>query len=159
MKQQQKSNFWLSTLVFIMLTYAIAALAGWVTNANLGTWFNQLQQPSYSPPAFVFGPVWMVLYLLIGISGGVLWRRRQQYLGLFTIYIAQLVFNFGWSVLFFGVHSVLGALIDMLILLVLVAILIAQSRTRVRVVSYLLLPYLAWLCFATAINIGVLALN
>ena len=148
-------------LIACLLLAAFAGSLGAIASADAARFYAQLQQPSWAPPAAVFGPVWSTLYLLMGIAAWLAWRigprhGRDQALGLFG---AQLAINALWSWLFFAWHRGALALADVLLLWVLVAAtLVAFWRLR-PLAGLLLLPYLAWVGFATALNAALWRLN
>ncbi|MDM4772732.1 TspO/MBR family protein [Solimonas sp. SE-A11] len=148
-------------LVACLLLTGLAAALGAVASANAASFYAQLSQPSWAPPASVFGPVWTLLYLLMGIAAWLAWRvgprpGRRRALGLFS---AQLAVNALWSWLFFAWHRGAFALADILLLcILLVATLLAFWRQR-PLAGALLLPYLAWVAFAAALNAAIWSLN
>lgn len=145
--------------------------AGWVALPFLAAWFGsrfpaagwyaELQKPEWSPPAWVFGPVWTVLYLLMGIAAGLVWKRygfsgARTALGLF---LAQLVLNALWSWLFFGLRLpglAFGEIVVLGILILATAIAFWRKRP---VAGALLVPYLLWVAFAAALNFSIWRLN
>lgn len=144
-----------------------AVLAGWLilcfgasaTAAFIrpGEWYSALQKPAWNPPAWVFGPVWSTLYVMMAVAAWLVWReggwRRQRFaLGLF---LGQWLLNFLWTPLFFGLHRTGLAFAEILLLALAVAV-TARAFYRVRpVAGVLLAPYLAWVAFASVLN-GVL---
>jgi tryptophan-rich sensory protein len=132
------------------------------TISAISTWYAYLNKPSFSPPNWVFGPVWTTLYFLMGVSAFLIWRKGLQKknvkraLGYFLL---QLFFNFLWSLLFFGFHSPLLGLFDIVILLIFIILTIASFYKLSRVAAYLLVPYLLWVSFATVLNFSVVILN
>ncbi len=145
---------------WLALTLAAAAL-GARASITAAQFYGQLVQPSWAPPATVFGPVWTLLYVLMALSAWLVWRQggwrsNRAALGL---YVAQLVVNVLWSWLFFAWKLGGAAFADILLLLVLiVATMLAFARRR-ALAAWLLLPYLAWVSFATALNHAVWQLN
>jgi translocator protein len=149
-------------LVCFAICVAIAALAGIVTEPEIATWYAELAKPSWTPPREAFPVAWTVLYILIAISLWRLWDRvppssgRSQALWFFAV---QLMLNAAWSPVFFSLHAIEAALV------VIVALVIALfgtvlSAARVDGISaWLLVPYLAWVAYATTVNAGILALN
>jgi translocator protein len=149
-----------------------AALAGWVGLCYLaafvgsrftdtGAWFRALEQPAWAPPDRVFGPVWTVLYTLMGIAAWLVWRARgfrgaPTALGLFLV---QLVLNVAWSGLFFALQRPDLAFAEIVVLwAAIVATVVAFWRVR-PLAGALLLPYLAWVTFAAALNFAIWRLN
>ena len=152
-------SYILPCTVFITLCLVIAAFSGAVSETHIEGWFVQLNKPSFNPPAWLFAPVWTVLYILIGLSGGILWQYRKIVPKLFYYYLLQLIFNFAWSFIFFVNQQIGAALIDMLLLIVFVSLTIFYAWLKVRIVSYLLAPYWLWLCFALLLNFSIWLLN
>jgi tryptophan-rich sensory protein len=157
---RQSPKDWPVLAGFLGLCLVVAAIGGAVTVPNIPTWYEGLAKPSFVPPNGVFGPVWTVLYILMAIAAWLVWRasagQRALPIGLFLI---QLTFNALWSPLFFGAHLILVGLIDIALLVVsLTATSIVFWRTR-RVAGLLLVPYLAWGIFATALNAAIWRLN
>ena len=145
---------WMALIGWLLAAYAAGAV-GAVASVDAASFYAQLSKPSWAPPAGVFGPVWSVLYALMGISAWLVSGEpgpKRTALGLFA---AQLAANSLWSWLFFGWHRGALAAAEVLILLALiVATVIAFSR-RSRTAALLLVPYLAWVGFASALTWAV----
>jgi len=145
---------------WLVPTFAAAAL-GAAASRDAAAFYAQLVQPTWAPPPAVFGPVWGVLYLLMGIAAWMAWRPggfRGARTGL-VLYLVQLAVNALWSWLFFAWHRGGLAMLDILVLLALVAA-TAVAFSRVRpAAGALLLPYLAWITFAAALNFAIWRLN
>jgi tryptophan-rich sensory protein len=154
---------WSRTLGFIAWLVTVALAAGLATIASMDApgFYAQLVKPQWAPPAAIFGPVWMVLYLLMALSAWLVWRSRgfagaPLALGLFLV---QLAVNALWSWLFFAWRTGLWAFVDIVLLLVLVAA-TTVAFWRIRpLAGALLLPYLAWVAYALALNYQVWRLN
>lgn len=145
---------------WLLLGFAAAAI-GAVASVQAATFYQQLVQPAWAPPASVFGPVWSVLYALMGIAGWLVWReggwRRQR--GVLTVFVIQLAVNALWSWLFFAWHRGALAFVDIVLLWLLIVATVA-GFWRVRpLAGALLLPYLCWVSFAAALNFAVWHLN
>jgi tryptophan-rich sensory protein len=138
-----------------------ASAVGAVASIQAKSFYSQLAQPDWSPPPEVFGPVWTVLYALMGISAWLVWRRggfgaNRQAL---TLFLLQLAFNALWSWLFFAWHRGVLALADVLVLWIfIVATLVAFWRVS-RLAGALLIPYLLWVSFAATLNFSLWQLN
>lgn len=133
-----------------------------MTDDSISNWYAQLQKPNITPPDWVFGPVWTILYLLMGISAFIVWNKGLDYpkvkqaLGLFLI---QLALNAAWTPLFFGFHLILPAFIEIVLLwLAILATLSAFKRISTWA-SMLLLPYLIWVGYAVILNGTICYLN
>ena len=145
---------------WLALTFGAAAL-GAIASINAAAFYSQLVRPPWAPPGWLFGPVWSVLYLLMGVSAWVVWRVRSL-AGVrtaLTLFVIQLVFNAGWSWLFFVWRKGAFAFAEVLLLWCFIAAtIIAFGRVR-RLAAVLLLPYLGWVTFATAPTLAVWRLN
>jgi translocator protein len=138
-------------------TEAVGALSALAAGGDFVTYFGALRKPPGTPPPAVFGPAWGTLYLLMGVAAWLVWREgltRQSALAL-GLFAAQLVLNFAWSLIFFGQHRLGAALLEIAVLwLTILLTIIAFWRVR-RAAGALLVPYLAWVSFATYLNAGV----
>lgn len=141
---------------WMALTF-VAAAVGAVASMDAQDFYGQLAKPGWAPPASVFGPVWTMLYLLMGGAAWLVWRERpsQSVDGALGLYIVQLAANALWSWLFFGWHQGAIAFGEVLLLFALIAV-TALAFWRVRpLAGLLLLPYLAWVGFASALTWAV----
>lgn len=152
---------WVSLGVSLAAAYGAAALGGIFTRRSLPTWYATLQKPSWNPPAWVFGPVWTVLYAMMAVSAWLVWRNRDRpgaYAAL-GLYAVQLGLNAAWSIVFFGLRSPRGAFCELIGLwLALVATTVVTFRVN-RTAGLLLLPYLVWTTFAALLNWKIADLN
>ncbi len=151
-----------SFIVAILLCQLAGVLGVLFTSAAIPGWYAQLNQPALNPPSWVFSPVWVSLYTLMGIAAALVWKAGWQQsgvrvaLGLFAV---QLALNAAWSLLFFGLRNPLFGLIDIIFMLAaIVATVIAFARVS-RPAALLLLPYLLWVSFATYLNAAIWLLN
>ncbi|MBL0106878.1 MAG: tryptophan-rich sensory protein [Ignavibacteria bacterium] len=156
----------MSNILKLILSLVICQLAGFIgaifTMDSIPTWYAALNKPSFNPPNNVFGPVWTILYVMMGISMFLIWKeglKNKDVKNAFIFFIIQLILNFLWSVVFFGAHSVLGGLIIIVLLWLAVLYCIISFRKISRVASILLIPYLLWITFATLLNYYILILN
>jgi tryptophan-rich sensory protein len=148
-------------LVAWLVVAFIAAAIGAVASVQAASFYGQLAQPSWAPPASVFGPVWSVLYALMGIAAWLVWREggfaaRRRAL---TVFLVQLALNALWSWLFFGWHQGALALVDIALLWVLIVTTIVLFWRVRPLAGALMLPYLAWVSFAAVLNYAVWQLN
>jgi translocator protein len=146
---------WKSLIVFILIT-AAAAATGSLSQPD--AWFNALTKPAFMPPTWLFAPVWSVLYFLMAIAA---WRvyRIDDLRATIVLWFVQLVVNAAWTPLFFGLHRVDFALIDIALLIVLIVATTIAFFRRDRLAAALLVPYLAWVGFATALTFAIWKLN
>jgi len=138
---------------WLLLTFAAAA-AGALASASAGAFYQQLSRPAWSPPAWLFGPAWTVLYILMGVAAWLVWRRHgfRRAGGALTIYILQLVVNALWTWLFFVWHQGALAFAEILILWALIVVTMAAFARLHALAALLLLPYLGWVSFACALT-------
>lgn len=134
---------------------------GAIASANASAFYGGLSQPSWAPPAWLFGPVWSVLYLMIGVAAWLVWRRHgfsgaSRALWLF---ILQLLANSLWTWLFFKWHLGAAAFAEIVVLWLLIAATIVSFWALHRLAALMLLPYLAWVSFATALTFSMWRLN
>lgn len=146
-------------LFWVGVCLIISGFAGWVTEANIPTWYAGIQKPSFNPPDWLFAPVWTVLYIMIGISGGILWAHRRNNMTAFVLYLLQLLLNFCWSFIFFGAHQIGWALLDIVFLIMLIACTIICAYRAAKPAAFLLVPYFIWVIFAFTLNYGLWYLN
>lgn len=146
---------WKSLIVFVVAVFAVAMLGAL---AKPDAWYNTLAKPPFNPPAWVFAPVWTVLYFAIAVAG---WRiySRLGWVRPMNWWVAQLALNGIWSPLFFGLHTIAAALGDIVLLLVAVVITTAQFFRRDRIAGLLMTPYAVWVSFATALTASIWHLN
>lgn len=145
---------------FLLLVAVVSAAGGWATSSSVGTWYPGLVKPSFNPPAWLFGPVWTVLYAMIAVAGWRLWRRGGPASRLaLTAWGVQLLLNLVWSFLFFGGRMIGAALVEIVVLLAAIAATIVLAWRVERAAAWLLVPYLAWVSFATLLNAALWRLN
>lgn len=148
---------WAVAAVFVLGTLALGTGSGLVA-AGTADQYGHLERPSWAPPAWVFGPVWTVLYVLVGVAGFVSHRHSGWTLPT-LLWTLQLLLNLLWTPLFFGLGLRGWALVDLCALLLATLATIAATWLRARPAALLLLPYLAWVGFATALNAAVWSMN
>ncbi|HSQ31761.1 MAG TPA: TspO/MBR family protein [Gemmatimonadaceae bacterium] len=151
-------------LVSLIAWIAVSLLAGAigaVASVNAGSFYNQLVRPAWAPPGWLFGPVWTLLYILMGIAAWLVWRAAgwSGARAALTLFVLQLAINTLWTWIFFAWRNGALALADIIVLLIfIVATMIAFSRFS-RVAAALLVPYLGWVAFATALTAAVWSRN
>ncbi len=148
-------------VLFVALCLAIGALGASLTAASVATWYADLAKPSFNPPDEIFGPVWTVLYILMGVAAWRVWRGadRDTARGPLTLFALQLALNLGWSVVFFGLHKIAAAVATIVVLDIAVLVTALAFRTVDRLAALLMAPYLAWVAFATMLNVAIWRLN
>lgn len=153
-------------IVYIAISVAICLLIGYLssfaTQSSVNGWYVALQKPSFNPPNEVFAPVWSILYVLMGISAGIVWSKGFHHIWVKTAlyhFGFQLLFNALWSIVFFGLKSPSWALLVILGLLSLIMLTIRWFKVVSKVAAYLLIPYLLWVFFAALLNYKIWELN
>lgn len=153
----------LGLVVFVVVCFAVAGLGSLFTTPRVadGAWYDTLSKPFFTPPSWLFGPVWTVLYLAVAVSGWLAWRRRgfSGAPAAMALFAAQLALNLLWSVVFFGLRAPGLGLVEILVLWAAILATILAFRPISRPAALLLVPYLAWVTFATALNAGIWLLN
>ena len=146
----------LALVLFLLLVVGGGLAIGFLTAP--GDWYAALAKPSFNLPAWLFAPVWTVLYVMIAVAG---WRtfERDRRSRPMNLWWAQLVLNFLWSPTFFAAHQIGFALVVVLLLLAAILAFIAVSWRQDRVAAWLFVPYAAWVGFASALNASILVLN
>ncbi len=156
----QKGSLW-KLLVSLIVCQLAGVLGSIFTTPAIPTWYKTLNKPSFTPPNWIFSPVWISLFVLMGISLFLVWRRQgQPYVRAALIFFfAQLILNTLWSVAFFGLKSPLLGLIDIVLLWFAILITILAFFKVSRWAGGLLLPYLLWVSFAALLNFSLWTLN
>lgn len=152
---------WTKLVAAIVGCELVGILATPFTIASIPTWYATLEKPFFSPPNWIFGPVWTILYFLMGVSLYLIWKTKETkkrntalfYFGL------QLFLNFMWSILFFGLHSPLFALLDVILLEIVIILTLIKFYKISKIASYILIPYILWVFFASILNLSLLILN
>ena len=149
-------------VISILASFAAGGIGSLFTFRVIPTWYAGLKKPPYTPPNWVFGPIWTTLYILMGISVFLVWQKGLNTSGVmlaFTLFWIQLALNALWSVIFFGMKSKGGGVITIIVLWLLI---LATIITSFRVSGWagaLLIPYIVWVSIASYLNIGVWLLN
>lgn len=152
----------LSALAFVVVALAVGAVGGFATASSVTTWYVGLHKPAFNPPNAVFGPVWTLLYILMALAAWRIWRiepagaRKTQAL---TLYAVQLVLNLAWSLIFFGLRQPGLALAEIAVLLLVVLATTAAFWRIDRVAGGMMVPYAAWVAFASVLNLAIWRLN
>lgn len=157
-----KGISWLKLAASILVCFLAAGIGGYFTAQSIPTWYAALEKPSFSPPNWVFGPVWTFLYLLMGISAYLVWERGlgekgvKKALGIFGL---QLVLNALWSIAFFGMRSPLAGFVVIVALWAAILFTILEFRKVHRAAWWLLIPYILWVSFAAFLNFSIMMMN
>ena len=152
-------NKFLSFVLFFFITYSASFVGRLVSINSKEPWYSQLVKSNYNPPDWIFAPVWITLYFMMTLAIWFFWHSKNKDMNTVYIYFIHIVFNTTWSIVFFGLHQILVALLVLLVLIFLIIVLILKFR-RVNLISfYLMFPYLLWTIYALFLNINLLILN
>lgn len=152
MKAENKS--YIELTIWILTLMLVGSVIGSLTKNSVDTWYQTLSRSSLTPPDYVFGTAWSILYAMIAISGWFIWKAKScpNIKLIKKLYISQLILNWCWTPLFFGYHLIGPSLICLTMITTLVTILIFKARKNISSASLLLIPYLLWLLFASYLN-------
>ena len=156
----------MTDIVKLLISVLACQCAGFIgsifTTPSIPTWYATLQKPPFTPPNWLFAPAWITLYLLMGISAFIIWRRGVDNRGVreaLIVFLIQLILNSLWSVVFFGLKSPLYGVVVIIVLWIAILFTILKFFKLSTVAGGLLLPYILWVSFAAALNISVWVLN
>lgn len=148
--------------ISLIVPFAAGAIGSIATSSSIPTWYASLEKPFFNPPNWIFGPVWTLLYLLMGIAFYLIWNNKKKTIHkkkAFLYYWIQIVLNTLWSLIFFGMQTTLGGIIIIIPLLIFILL----TMNNAKFVSYpaflLLVPYAFWVSFAAILNISLFLLN
>jgi tryptophan-rich sensory protein len=149
-------------VISVAVPLAVGFLSGFATSSSVAAWYPTLVKPSFNPPAWIFGPVWTVLYVMMGVAAFLVWRHGLERDGVRAALVAfavQLALNGLWSILFFGLRSPGWALVEIAVLWLAIAATVWLFRKVDLAAALLMLPYWAWVSFAAALNAAIWWLN
>ena len=147
----------------IIVCLGLGFLSGYYSGSGATIWYQTLNKPFFQPPPWLFGPVWTVLYIMMGIAVALVWDKEgtspQLKSKALLIFIFQLVLNLTWSPLFFGLQQMVAALCNIVLLIILIVLTIHYFKRIDKLAAHLIKPYLIWVCFATLLNASLINLN
>lgn len=150
-------------ILCVIICLAVGYLSSNVTQSSIKTWYPTIAKPSFNPPNWVFAPVWTLLYIMMGIAAGMVWNKLETNKELvkkaLSFFIIQLLLNALWSYLFFGLKNILLASIEIVLLWLIIYETYYIFKQVDKKASYLLIPYLAWVSFATILTGSIYWLN
>ncbi len=154
---------WIKAIISLALPLVCGSVASFFTIPSIKGWYAGLAKPSFNPPNYLFGPVWMALYIMMGIALFLVWKKPGIPPVLkrtaITLFIVQLIFNFFWSIVFFNVHAIGWALLEIICMWVLILLTIVWFGRISKPAAWLLVPYIVWVSFATILNFAIWRLN
>ena len=154
-------SFW-KLLIAVLICELTGIASGLLSGSGMDEWFDNLYKPTWNPPSYLFGPVWIGLYLLMGVSFWLIWKSNAplpQKNNAMIIFGLQLGLSFFWSILFFRFHSPALALANVVLMLIFIFITMISFAPLSRLASWLLVPYILWVCFASVLNLTIWSMN
>ena len=152
------SNKYLSLFIILTITFLASAIGGYTTSTFKEPWYSQLTLASFNPPAWVFGPVWTTLYIMMSLAIWKIWYNTRNK-KILKIYFVHLFFNALWSIIFFGFHQIFLAIINLIIILIFIFLLLKIYLEKDKISFYLMIPYFLWSSYALVLNISIFILN
>ena len=155
-------NKFLTFILFLIITFSASFIGGLATITFKEPWYSLLNKPTFNPPDWIFGPVWTFLYTLMGISAGIIWEKgleREEVREALQIFGVHLLLNAFWTILFFGFQTPEIALAEILILLITIILYTRRFYRIDHISGWMQVPYIAWVSFATILNLSIVWLN
>jgi len=148
-------------VISLILTLAVGGIAGWITASDINSWYPHINKPSWTPPNGIFGPVWTILYVCMGVALWLVWREpsTERRNAAIVFFLIQLLLNFFWSIVFFAFHNIGWAVIEIIALWIMILITIFSFRKISKPATWLMVPYIAWVSFAAMLTISIWRLN
>jgi len=149
-------------IISIIICQSAGIFGSLFTFEAVPDWYITLEKPFFAPPNWIFGPVWIILYFLMGVSLYIVWKdelKSKTRNVFFVVFAIQLILNALWSFLFFGLKSPLLGLIDILILDVMLVVTIFYAKRVSKYAAMLLIPYMVWIIIASVLNYAIMVLN
>ena len=146
----------------VLVCLAIGFLASIATQSSVNDWYVTLNKPSFTPPNCLFAPVWTALYIMMGVAAGIVWSKGYHHIWVKTAlyhFVFQLLLNALWSIVFFGLKNPLGGMVVILVLLTMIILTIKWFRVISKPAALLMVPYVLWVAFASALNYKIWELN
>lgn len=155
-----KLNNTLKLVISIVVSGLAGVVGSFFTISSIPAWYDTLNKPVLNPPAWIFGPVWTILYLLMGISLWLVWKSNSnEKKKAIWLFIVQLALNAVWSPIFFGSHSIGNALAVIVLLWAAIVLTILIFKKISKTAAWLLVPYILWVSFAAYLNFAIWVLN
>lgn len=146
----------------VLICLAIGFLSNIATQSSVNDWYVTLNKPSFTPPNELFAPVWTALYIMMGVAAGIVWSKGLHHIWVKTAlyhFVFQLLLNALWSIVFFGLKNPLGGMVVILALLTMIILTIKWFKVISKPAALLMIPYVLWVAFASALNYKIWELN
>lgn len=153
-------SLFIKIAVCIAICLALGLFSGFSTVESINSWYRFINKPSWNPPNWIFGPVWTLLYILMGIAVALIWHtQHQNKKTAITFFVIQFALNIAWSFIFFNLHAIGWAFMEIIVMLFFIAITIFSFYKISKPAAWLMVPYLIWVLFATVLNGTIWHLN
>ena len=152
-------NKFLSFALFLTITFSASFIGRLTTLSSKEPWYSQLEKSNFNPPDWIFAPVWTTLYFMMTLAVWIFWHSKNRDTNTIYIYFIHILLNTTWSIVFFAMHNIFLALINLMILVMLIIILTLRFKRVNNVSAYLMIPYLLWSCYALFLNLNLFLLN
>ena len=152
-------NKFLSFTLFLTITFSASFIGRLTTLSSKEPWYSQLEKSNFNPPDWVFAPVWTTLYFMMTLAVWIFWHSKNRDTNTIYIYFIHILLNTTWSIVFFAMHNIFLALINLMILVLLIIVLTLRFKRVNNVSAYLMIPYLLWSCYALFLNFNLYLLN
>ena len=146
----------------VLVCLAIGFLSSIATQSSVNDWYTTLNKPSFTPPNYLFAPVWTALYIMMGVAAGIVWSKGYHHIWVKTAlyhFVFQLLLNALWSIVFFGLKNPLAGMVVILALLTMIILTIKWFKVISKPAAFLMIPYVLWVAFASALNYKIWELN
>ena len=148
--------------ISVLVCLAIGFLSSIATQSSVNDWYVTLNKPSFTPPNYLFAPVWTALYIMMGVAAGIVWSKGYHHIWVKTAlyhFVFQLLLNALWSIVFFGLKNPLGGMVVILALLTMIILTIKWFGVISKPAALLMVPYVLWVAFVSALNYKIWELN
>ena len=152
-------NKFLSFTLFLTITFSASIIGRLTTFSSKEPWYSQLEKSNFNPPDWIFAPVWTTLYFMMTLAVWIFWHSKNRDTNTIYIYFIHILLNTTWSIVFFAMHNIFLALINLMILVLLIIVLTLRFKRVNNVSAYLMIPYLLWSCYALFLNLNLYLLN
>jgi tryptophan-rich sensory protein len=153
---------WIKLVISIVVPLVVGGISGFFTKPEISTWFQTIKKPDWQPPNWLFGPIWTILYIMMGIAFYLIWKKdaeASKKRTAVTLWIVQLVLNFFWSFVFFKQHQIDWALGEIVILWFFILLTIFTFARINKMAAWILVPYISWVSFAGILTYTIWQLN
>ena len=150
---------WLVLAGFLILCLGVGGVSGFVTAQSVLDWYPTLNKPFFNPPTWVFGPAWTLLFIMMAVAAWRVWLEGSIAKPALNLFFIQLILNFFWTIIFFGMKNIGLALVEIIIFWIMIAFTMRAFMKISKPAGWMMAPYLAWVSFATLLNASIWWLN